>query len=29
MRYLVGTDNNTWRLPDAVNAAAEGDTIEF
>lgn len=29
MRYLVGTDNNTWRLPDAVNAAAAGDTIEF
>lgn len=29
MRYLVGADNNTWRLPDAVNAAAAGDTIEF
>lgn len=29
MRYLVGTDNNTWRLPDAIQAAAAGDTIEF
>lgn len=29
MRYLVGADNNTWRLPDAINAAAAGDTIEF
>lgn len=29
MKYLVGADNNTWRLPDAINAAADGDTIEF
>lgn len=29
MKYLVGADNNTWRLPDAIQAAADGDTIEF
>lgn len=29
MKYLVGADNNTWRLPDAIKAAADGDTIEF
>lgn len=29
MKYLVGADNNTWRLPDAIGAAADGDTIEF
>ena len=27
MKYLVGADNNTWRLPDAIKAAADGDTI--
>lgn len=29
MKYLVGAANNTWRLPDAIQAAADGDTIEF
>lgn len=29
MKYLVGEDSNTWRLPDAINAAADGDIIEF
>lgn len=29
MKYLVGAANNTWRLPDAIGAAADGDTIEF
>jgi lipid-binding SYLF domain-containing protein len=27
MKYLVSAANNTWRLPDAIQAAA--DTIEF
>lgn len=29
MRYLVGTDNNTWRLPDAIQAAAAGGYLSF
>lgn len=28
-RYLVGQANSTWKLKDVVNAAADGDIIEF
>lgn len=29
MKYLVGTGKNTWRLSAAIEAAANGDIIEF
>lgn len=28
-KYLVGADQNTWNFTDAVNAAKDGDSIEF